>query len=376
MKVPLGQMVRACRVLLRMRRRLPTFVSFNVTNRCNERCLMCSVWKTPGRELTLSEMEKIFTGLKRHGIMVIEVSGGEPFLREDIFDVLGMLDRLGLLFTVTSNGTVLPEKAEEKLNRLKGLLQLGVSLDSLDRDMYAKLRGADALPKALRAIEHLSRSKLTFPLKLNFTMSGMNCRETCEVLDFARQRGLYLSVYPVNVGSGFAHRSDDRSLLPGESERREMADVFRALSRLRRNGEPLWEYSRFYDLAAEYVMGRSLVRCDAGMLYLDLHADGTLAPCVDLEGFADLLSEDVASAFRRIESQKEKIEACAVSSPCCYTCTVNLSVTADHIGDFIIETLRVRGMIPFRRRSTLQRMGTGTPASPRSAGMSTGLGGE
>ena len=336
------------RILWRMRRKAPTFVSFNVSNRCNEACPMCAVWREPGPELPVPELERIFAGLRRFGLMVVEISGGEPFLRPNIGEVFVLLDRLGFLYTTTTNGTVITDELLERLTRADGLIQLAVSLDSLDREVYARLRGVDLLPQVLRTIETLAAARLPKPVKLNQTMSRHNFRETLDILRFAGERGLYLSVFPVNIGHGFAHRAADPLYEASKAEREEMAALFRELARLRRGGYPLWEYSGFYERAADYVLGKSMGFCDAGELYVDLRVDGRLAVCVDQPEFADLRLESVAAAWPRIARQRERIRACSGETPCCYTCTANLSLTAGNQIPFLIETARVR----WRRRRT------------------------
>lgn len=336
------------RILWRMHRKAPTFVSFNVSNRCNEACPMCAVWREPGPELPVPELERIFAELRRIGLAVVEVSGGEPFLRPDIFEVFVLLDRLGFLYTTTTNGTVVTEDLLERLRRAEGLLQLAVSLDSLDPELYARLRGRDFLPQVLRNLEAIAAARLPQPVKLNQTMSRHNFRESLKLLRFARARGFYLSVFPVNIGHGFAHRAADPMHEASTAEREEMASVFRELARLRRAGEPLWEYSGFYELAADYVLGRGSGLCDAGELYVDLRTDGRLAVCVDQPAFADLRRESAAEAWPRIARQRERIRACAGQTPCCYTCTANISLTAGHQLRFLLETAWVR----WRRRRT------------------------
>lgn len=330
------------RILWRMHRKAPTFVSFNVSNRCNEACPMCAVWREPGPELPLPELERIFADLGRFGLGVVEVSGGEPFLRPDIFEVFALLDRLGFLYTTTTNGSIVTDRILDCLRRAEGLLQLAVSLDTLDRETYARLRGRDLLPQVLENIETIAAARLPRPVKLNQTLSRHNCRETLELLRFARERRLYLSVFPVNTGPGFAHRAADPLYDANDAERREMAALFRELARLRRAGEPLWEYSGFYELAADYVLGKGSGLCDAGELYVDLRADGQLAVCVDQPAFADLRSESVAAAWPRIAGQRERIRQCAGETPCCYTCTANVSLTAGHQLSFLLETALIR----------------------------------
>lgn len=326
----------------RMRRHLPTFVSFNVTNRCTQRCPMCGVWETPSDELSLDEIEKIFTQLRQAGIAAVEVSGGEPFLRPDILEILGVFDRLGFVYSLNTNGTLLTRELVEGLGSCSGLLQLAVSLDSLDRQRYAELRGADSLPRVLETLDLIAASERYLPAKLNVAMSRVNRDEILDILEFAKARRMGMSVFPVIQGAGFAHRAEDPRFSTSESERREMAKLFRRLADLRRAGEPLWEYSGYYDVAAEYVSGGSIAPCDAGSAFFDLRANGDLAACVDLPAFASLREGTVSDAIARVVDEREYIRGCSETTPCCYTCTANLSETARHPFRFAVETERAR----------------------------------
>ena len=357
MLIKAGNIPKFLRIFWRMYWKKPTFVSFNVTNRCNERCPMCSLWRTTSEELTLEEIERILMDLKNFGIQLVEISGGEPFLRTDILDIFALLDRIGLLYTITTNGTVLTGGHIKGLQRARKALQIAISLDSLDQDRYARLRGQDLHATVLENITRLAEAQLPMPVKLNFTMSRVNYEETFAMLDYARAKGISLSVFPINMGEGFLHRHADPMFTPDETERYEMAEIFRGLARLRRKGEPLWEYSRFYELSADYVLGRSIGRCDAGDLYLDLHADGILAPCIEHKGFADLRKEKIREAWDRIRAQKEMIRECDRTNPCCYTCTFNISITARHLLDFTLETAKIQGLLI--KRGGRPRLGKG-----------------
>jgi len=338
----IGRARKLLHILQRMRAKEPTFVSFNVSDRCNAACPMCAVWREPGPDLPLADLERIFADLRQFGLLVVELSGGEPFMRPDIFEIFALLDRLGFLYTTTTNGTVVTTEILEGVRQAKGLLQLAISLDSLDPAVYARLRGRDLLPQVLGNIDKIAAARLPQPVKLNQTVSRHNFRETPALLEYARERGFYLSVFPVNTGHGFAHRAADPLFDATTAEREEIATLFRELARLRREGQPLWEYSGFYELAADYVLGKGTGMCDAGELYLDLRVDGRLAVCLDQPVFADLRRESMAEAWRRIAGQRDRIRACAGETPCCYTCTANLSLTASHLPAFLQETARVR----------------------------------
>lgn len=308
---------------------------------------MCAVHAAHDTQLPLAELERAFRGLLAMGIRVVEISGGEPFLRRDLPDLLALLDRLGFAFSFTTNGTAVTTEGLNALCRSRGLLQVSMSLDSLDRDRYRQLRGRDQLDRALGGLDSLERARLPAPLKLNFAMSRHNHAETPLLLDLARDHGLFLSVFPVNQGPG-AHRSDGMAFEAAMQERDRMALRFEELARQRRHGAPLWEPSAFYLAAARFLRREALAPCGAGELYLDLRADGSVAPCVELSPVAtidDLGSERAAEALR---AARDAVDRCRATTPCCYTCTVNLAETGRHPVAYALEQARV--MLTARRR--------------------------
>ena len=323
----------------RMYRKQPVFLSFNITNRCNQRCHMCNVWRAEAEELSLEEIARIFDEMKDYGIRIVELTGGETLLRKDLYDICRLLDDRGLLYTMTTNGSLIDDGHLSALRGVRGLLQIAISVDSLDPWLYAKLRGRDNLASVLANIDRLIDANLNIPIKINFTLSRHNYRETLGMLEYARSRGIFMSAFPVNQGPLSQHRSFDPFFFSTAAEREEMARVFHELSDLRRRGEPLWEYSRFYRLAADFVRGRPVGRCDAGRLYLDLHADGKLAPCLDREPFADLRKEHLPDAMMKFADRRRSVASCSETTPCCYTCTYNVSITARHIFGFSLESL-------------------------------------
>lgn len=355
---------RAAAALWRMRRGHLAVASVNVLNRCNQACPMCSVHATPDRELPLGELRRAFQGLMRLGIRVIEISGGEPFLRRDLPELLALLDELGLLFTFTTNGAVLTEPGLQALRRARGLLQVAMSLDSLDRERYRLLRGCDQLHRALAGLERLEAARLPAPLKLNFAMSRHNHEETPALLAFARERGLFLSVFPVNQGPG-AHRSDASTFAASAGARAAMAARFEELARLRRRGELLWEPSAFYRAAARFLRGEPLGPCGAGELYVDLRADGAIAPCVELPAVATLDDLAAGRAGPALAAARAAVDRCRASTPCCYTCTVNLAETGRHPAAFALEQARV--LLGARLRGALRRPGAGGQGAGRPA---------
>jgi MoaA/NifB/PqqE/SkfB family radical SAM enzyme len=323
-------------ILRRMARGRLTFAGMDVTARCNERCPMCAVSRRAAEELSPGELGRVFARLRGAGVRVVEITGGEPFLRADLHEIVRHLDGAGLRYTLNTNGTRVEARHLPMLQDARGLLQVAVSLDSLRRERYAQLRGADLLDAALRGLEALAPLSGSVPLKVNFTLSTLNVDEVWDMLAFVRARGMFLSVFPVNQGDGLHRRTDP--LFAADREGRErVAAVLRELARRRRRGEPLWEYSGFYRHAARWVIDGAPGACDAGRLYVDVRADGRVAPCLELPAIADLRDGGAIRALRGAAVVGE-IARCASETPCCYTCTAHLTLAARNITAYAAET--------------------------------------
>jgi MoaA/NifB/PqqE/SkfB family radical SAM enzyme len=114
--------------------RLPFSLVISVCYRCNSRCSTCNVWKKDARELTLDEWTAVFEKLG-HSPYYMTFSGGEPFLRDDLVEIVAAAYRLcrPAVITIPTNGlltTRIPERVEAIVRAAPGA-QIGINL-SLD----------------------------------------------------------------------------------------------------------------------------------------------------------------------------------------------------------------------------------------------------
>ncbi|MBN2385037.1 radical SAM protein [bacterium] len=332
------------RILWRLHTLQPVAISFNVTHRCNLKCLMCNIHKIPIDELSLDQLEPVLVDLKQSGFEVIEITGGEPFLRQDIFELFTLLEQIGFHYTINSNGILIDREIARRLSELPGILQIALSIDSLKPELYAQIRGVDRLAEVINGLDLLLTTRLRKPLKVNLTVNRFNFGEVLDILDFCTKRGVYLSVFPVNLGSDFRHRSIDASLVPTQEECENMAGLFQRLEKLKKQGAFLWEHSSFYRGAIDYILNNRVPPCDAGRLYFDLHADGKIAVCNDLPPFGDLTRERFQDCLARLDSQQEMIRQCYRHHPCYYTCTYAISTIARHKISYALESARMMGL--------------------------------
>jgi cyclic pyranopterin phosphate synthase len=165
----------------------------SVTDRCNFRCVYCMPKEVFGRDyrfldrrelLSFEELERLARSFARLGVEKIRVTGGEPLVRRDVERLIGMLSAIdGLDLTLTTNGSLLPQKAEAL--RAAGLGRVTVSLDSLDEDVFRAMNDVDfPVARVLEGIDAAAAAGLR-PVKVNMVVKrGLNDRS---VVDMARR---------------------------------------------------------------------------------------------------------------------------------------------------------------------------------------------
>ncbi|MDO4566549.1 MAG: radical SAM protein [Oscillospiraceae bacterium] len=164
-------------------------VLLELTSRCNLRCPVCfaSAGEGEGKDLSLSEIASLYDMLmERGGPYNIQLSGGEPTVRDDLPEIIDMGRSKGFsFFQMNSNGLRIAGQEGYALE----LAQAGAScvflqFDSLDDEAYRMLRGRPLAELKLRAIENCGKSGL--PVVLTPTVApGVNEGELGEILSFA-----------------------------------------------------------------------------------------------------------------------------------------------------------------------------------------------
>ncbi|MCH2227828.1 MAG: radical SAM protein [Candidatus Caenarcaniphilales bacterium] len=120
----------------------PQAVTMFLTNRCNLFCDHCgqSSGKALSNEMTLDEIFSVIEELKDLNVKYVSLSGGEPFLREDIFEIIDRLKEYGFIVGVISNGLITDSKLLDKL-KTSAIDSLSLSIDGLEVT-HNKIRGS------------------------------------------------------------------------------------------------------------------------------------------------------------------------------------------------------------------------------------------
>lgn len=116
----------------------PVLCNYYVTYHCNARCAFCDIWEKPSPYIKLADVEKNLRDLRELGVQVIDFTGGEPLLHQQIDQFLGLAHEMGFITTLTTNCLLYPKWAE----RLQGKVDmLHFSLDAAEKKLHDEGRG-------------------------------------------------------------------------------------------------------------------------------------------------------------------------------------------------------------------------------------------
>jgi MoaA/NifB/PqqE/SkfB family radical SAM enzyme len=283
----------------------PVLATLQVNLRCNSACGYCDLPLNVGRyEMTREEIQRVFSGLYRDGVRFVLVQGGEPLLRRDVPEILEDLSAMGLHLTLITNGTKFTPQIVERLSRLP--LAISVSLDTLDRETYRRIRGADQLAQVLEGIGLLRR--FPHPKFLTCIVSEANRIEVQAVIRFARAQGFLpvVGAYHWNVGT---YGRPDELLM---YERSSAAAIFRGL--LDDELMPPGYLRKFVEDNASWLSGETLESCDAGRYSVAIDASGNVSPCLAFPSVGNLLESSLSEILDRFD--RGAIKICSDNSSC------------------------------------------------------------
>jgi heme b synthase len=165
-------------------------VAWETTRNCNLSCVHCRASATRGPytgELDTPEAYRLLDQIAEVAKPIVILTGGEPLLRPDIFDVAAYGHRLGLRMVMAPNGTLITDAIAQRLAAV-GIQRLSISLDGASaetHDAFRKVPGAFA--GALRGIERIKRAGLAF--QINTTVTQLNLAQIPEIQQLAVELG-------------------------------------------------------------------------------------------------------------------------------------------------------------------------------------------
>ena len=308
------------------------FVQWHLTERCNLRCRHCY---QSGRvsELGYEEIRRAIDNVSNaiRGWVTeydmqmspsLHFTGGEPLLRQDIFEILDYARNCGFSSSLMSNGTLIDGDMAERIKEAQ-VSDVQVSLDGLEAT-HNSLRGEGSYQRTLKGIRNLVARGLE--ININLTVSRLNMGETGELVRLAEELGVSAIAFSRLVPTGRGSKLSNQTL-----SRVEVSDFYKKLREFR--GKSRIVVTSRDPLAAIAEMEGEIPQsempiggCAAGISGVTIAADGTIMPCRRMglpignigEGsFRELWAgSPVLWSLRRRESYHDGCNSCRYWSVC------------------------------------------------------------
>src|SRR5579872_1970235 len=174
----------------------PFMVMFETTLHCNMKCGYCAIWQNQQPE-DRAMRDRVFARMDEaadFGVFAWSFSGGEPLMNPNVPDYIEYAAKKGFFTSMPTNGLALKKCAEScaKLDHLE------VSIDTLDREKFAKRRGIDGLPTILAALDHLLGTYKRNTIQINAAVDLENLEDLPALAKFCQERGLLLHTEAVH----------------------------------------------------------------------------------------------------------------------------------------------------------------------------------
>ncbi len=261
------------------------FIQWHLTERCNLRCTHCYQEDRRREEMSLTEIQHVVDEIaemmrdwkEAYGINFstsFNITGGEAFLREDIFDILDAIVTRGFDIYVLSNGTLITKERSSILASLE-VKGVQVSMEGPE-EIHDVIRGRGSFASALRGIRNLLEAQVK--VSLNTTLSCINAGHFMGMVDLAASLGVQRLGFSRLVPSGRGVVLLDKML-----EKEAVKNLYSEILSLRPagleivTGDPVASQlaSSVHEDAGVIPSGG----CAAGVSGITILADGTLTPC-------------------------------------------------------------------------------------------------
>lgn len=265
----------------------PYKITFSITNKCNSKCEICNIWKRePENELSLEEIGNIFKNISPSWI---NLTGGEPFLRNDLYKVAETIkDENVYLLNLTTNGLL----GDKIVETVKNISELGypkftvvVSLDG-PKEVHDEIRGVDGnwekAVKLYRKLRQLSQNKRNFHTFFGYTISEYNKDLIKETFAAVKKRinGITMNDFHFNIyHSSFYYGNEPES--SSEDFKRKIPSKIEDVLKQKNNLSPISSLEKKYlEFTEKYLKdGTSPLPCKSLMSSCFIRPNGDVYPC-------------------------------------------------------------------------------------------------
>ena len=273
----------------------PKHLDLELTTNCNLSCRYCSHFTSPGDvsgNLPTEEWLKFFEELSRCAVLDVTLTGGEPFCRTDIKEIIqGVVDNR-MRFSMLSNGALITDELAEFIAKTGRCDSIQVSIDGSRAEVHDSFRGLGSFDKAVAGIKVLRKHGV--PVTVRMTIHRKNVDDIENTARFLLEE-LGLPSFSTNAASflGICREYADEVQLRPEDRTKAMDTQLRLArkypGRITATAGPLSEARRWLNMEKAVKEGwehpegyGKLVGCGCPTQKMAVRADGIIIPCSHL----------------------------------------------------------------------------------------------
>jgi MoaA/NifB/PqqE/SkfB family radical SAM enzyme len=324
----------------------PEHVYFPLTNRCNLRCQMCDISKNPSsieEELSTDKIKEIIAQIKDMGIKHIIFSGGEPLLRQDLFEIIQFsVEKSIEMVDLITNGMLLNDDIIQRLIKLK-LNHITISLDGLEENNDS-IRGRGVFKNAENNIDKFNFYKSKYnsgspTIGINFTIMDKNINDILPMVDFARGKGCNLILFqPILFNNTKMYEKRKNILWLSPASIVKLEGIIQQLIELKDESGGVFIYTDANVLRAlpGYFEGKrpaGAFKCYEGIKRIVITYNGKLWSCLGIYG--DLKTNRLQDIWLSKEAQAIRDKAKKCKEHCLQDCVYFPSNIKDQLNTFL-----------------------------------------
>lgn len=195
-------------------------VAWEVTRSCNLACVHCRASSVHGPyagELTTAQGLRLLDDIAASSTPLIILTGGEPLLRADIYEIAAYGNKKGLRMVLATNGTLVTEEIAGKM-KTAGIQRVSISIDGMDAQSHDVFRNVPgAFTGALTGIEAMKRAGLEF--QINTTITKTNLHQLHDIMDLAIKLGAAAHHIFLLVPTGRGKEMAEQAISPADYEK-------------------------------------------------------------------------------------------------------------------------------------------------------------
>lgn len=312
----------------------PVYVQFYITARCNLTCKQCNIRYANAdvRECTLEEIKRIAENFAKIGVAIILLTGGEPFTRQDLPEIIYEFESRGIHVRMQTNGLATEEQIHKAVTF--GGHDISISLDSLRPYVQDDINGG--FPKSWnRALASVALFTKYLPKEKSFASFGCvlqrdNLNDIEGVIRFGSRIGWFTSLVPIHVSDNFhplGFRTYDQRLRFQTKECNHVDRVVERVRTMRGEGYLLYDSDQYLDDIKRFVKNEPTTWrskhggvCDSPNLYFAVLPNGYFAPCCDwrFPKVVPTYADDFPNVYKQKQFRRDVFDITSKCKGCMY----------------------------------------------------------